>query len=65
MATDEQANVRYHGPLATHDIPCAVYGCPNKAVLEFGSPGTFQPCWSHVRAGWKLSPPRKRWWQWQ
>jgi hypothetical protein len=61
MATDEQVNVKYMGPIATHDMPCPVYGCPNKAVLEFGTPGMFQPCWTCQQLGWRLIQlPRNR-----
>lgn len=49
-----QAVVEYTGPFAEHDMPCAVYGCANPAVLLFGSPGTFQPCWSCQRKGYAL-----------
>lgn len=51
MTTKEQGNVVYHGPLATHDVTCPVYGCTNSAVLEYGSPGIFQPCWWHQEKG--------------
>ncbi len=51
--TEKQANVQYIGPTATHDAGCPIYGCPNKAVLEFGSPGVFQPCWSCQKEGFE------------
>lgn len=65
MTTQEQGNVVYHGPMAEHDVTCPIYGCPNKAVLEFGSPGIFQPCWKcQEKYGFKTVKMGKiaRWW---
>ena len=62
--TEEQANVVYHGPMAEHDAVCPVYGCTRSAVLEYGSPGIFQPCWKHQDKGFVTSRPEpKKWWQ--
>ncbi|MDP9438289.1 MAG: hypothetical protein M3P49_06050 [Actinomycetota bacterium] len=52
--------VVHHGPAADHDMPCCVYGCENPAVLEFGAPGTFTPCWEHQREGYTLVTPHKK-----
>jgi hypothetical protein len=61
--TDEQANVVYHGPLAEHDAVCSVYGCTESAVLEFGNPGIFQPCWEHQAKGFVTTWPKRKWWR--
>lgn len=46
MTTKEQAGVVMHGPAATHDVVCPVYGCTNSAVLQISaSPSVFDPCW--------------------
>lgn len=52
--TEEQANVRYLGPGADHDVPCPLRGCPNPAVLNLGT-GVFEPCWRHQSEGWKTN----------
>ncbi len=41
-------------------MSCCVYGCENPAVLEFGAPGTFTPCWEHQREGYTLVTPHKK-----
>jgi hypothetical protein len=61
--TEEQANLVYHGPAATHEVVCPVLGCTNSAVLEFGSPGIFQPCWACQERGYVTKRPRRRWWR--
>jgi hypothetical protein len=58
-----QPRVKYHGPAAVHDMACCVYGCKNPAVLEFGSPGAFRPCWEHQREGYRLLRPGERRWR--
>lgn len=46
MPTKEQGNVVMHGPTATHDVICPVYGCTNSAVLQISVlPSVFDPCW--------------------
>ena len=58
MATEEQAGLEMHGPVATHTVPCAFYGCEAPAVIDVNL-GIFQPCWTHqgkgyaVRQSWK------------
>ncbi len=51
--TEEQANVRYLGPAADHDVPCPLRGCPNPAVLN-QTTGAFEPCWRCQGEGWRL-----------
>lgn len=64
MTTKDQGHVIFHGPIATHDVTCPIYGCPNPAVLDFGSPGIFQPCWSCQDSGFHtVRQPPRRWWQ--
>lgn len=63
--TKKQANVVYYGPMATHDAICPIYGCSRSAVLEFGSPGIFQPCWKCQAKGFvtvRRTVRRKPWW---
>lgn len=47
-----------HGPVATHNMPCAV--CRDrKAVLNMNT-GIFRPCWECQQDGWSIL--RKPWW---
>lgn len=48
--------VEVHGPMATHNMPCAV--CRRRhAVLDL-STGVMQPCWCCQRWGWRV---KKSW----
>ena len=66
MATKDQSNLEMHGPVATHGMPCAIYGCEKPAVIDVNA-GIFQPCWEHqgkgyaVRLGWKKR--LAKWWR--
>jgi len=53
--------VEYHGPIAEHDMPCAVYQ-DHPAVLNCNS-GIFQPSWKAQKEGYMLvkSPKWLRW----
>lgn len=44
--------VRYVGPVALHDMPCAVEPCKS-AVLDVGT-GVFHPSWAAQGEGWAL-----------
>jgi len=49
--------VEYHGPVAIHNMPCAV--CRhNKAVLNMNTE-IFHPCWRCQELGYKV---RRSWW---
>ncbi len=44
--------VNHHGPIATHNMPCAV--CKKEsAVYEIGE-GYFDPCWGCQSKGWSI-----------
>jgi hypothetical protein len=52
--------VVFHGPIATHDMPCAC--CHAKpAVYEFDG-GVFAPCWDCQHYGWELRKRKPRTW---
>jgi hypothetical protein len=44
--------IEFHGPAATHDMPCAVYR-KKPAVLDCNT-GVFHPSWSAQSDGWQL-----------
>jgi len=51
--------VEYHGPIALHNMPCAV--CWKKpAVLEMNE-GEFWPCWDCRSLGYELRQRKKSW----
>lgn len=45
--------IEFHGPVAKHDMPCAVYHTRAYAVLDCNT-GVFHPSWYAQGAGWKL-----------
>jgi len=57
MATLEETNLKMYGPAATHEMPCAIYGCKKKAVIDINE-GIFQPCWTHQSLGYAV---RRHW----
>ena len=46
MPTDKQANVVDHVLYATHDYPCMIRGCGDKAILNMNL-GFYGPCIKH------------------
>lgn len=55
MPTDRQANLVDHVLFATHDYPCPLRGCGNKAILMMHT-GIFGPCVEHTSL---VTPPQK------
>lgn len=51
--------LEFHGPVATHRMPCAVYG-DQKAVYNCNT-GVFKPSWSAQAKGWQLVRVNRRW----
>lgn len=46
--------IEFHGPAATHDMPCCVdYLAGEPAVLNTNT-GVFGPSWAARRRGWRL-----------
>lgn len=65
MATEEQAELEMHGPIATHSLPCAFFGCEKHSVIDINL-GIFQPCWEHQGKGYLVRQSWKgRWRAWR
>lgn len=59
-AVDPQ--LEFHGPTATHRMPCAVLGQSQNAVYNCNL-GVYQPSWRAQQQGWQLVKVKPRW-QW-
>lgn len=55
----KEPQIVFHGPVATHDMPCAVYR-ELPAVLDCNR-GVFEPSWSAQSDGWILIRVRWPW----
>ena len=49
-----EPKIDFHGPIATHDLPCAVhYLVKEPAVFDLNS-GVFHPSWAAQEQGWHI-----------
>ena len=62
MPTDKQANLVDHVLFATHDYPCPLRGCGEKAVLMMHT-GIFGPCVKHEAEFKPTEVKKEPWWK--
>jgi hypothetical protein len=56
--------IEFHGPAATHDMPCCVDYLVNEPAVYDMSCGVFMPSWKAQQRGWRLvyaNTAFKRW----
>lgn len=52
----EKIEIEFHGPFATHNLPC--YVCQERKAVFVCHEGYFQPCWECQKEGWELKRPK-------